>query len=287
MITVHPVPRLFVQYFHQRDVFSDDPFTPAIEPSMPFSLAVMVQNKGAGAARNMRITSAQPQIIENEKGLLVDFNILATEVAGQNLTPSLTATFGNINPGTNAIARWLMTSTIQGLFIDYKATFEHIDGLGNPRLSLIDDVSIHEMIHLVQASGASEDGRPDFLVNDVPDLNDFPDTLYLSDGSTNPMQVVTTATPSGAPSAGNLSVSLTAMMPTGWAYLRVPDPGNGAWRLFRVVRSDGMVIALNTNVWTTDRTFIGLGRRPIRENILHLLDHDSTGGITSTSGRLV
>ena len=279
-ITVLPSPRLTVQYFHQRDVFSDDPFTPAIEPSVPFSLAVMVQNKGAGAARNMRITSAQPQIIENEKGLLVDFNILATEVAGQNLTPSLTATFGTINPGTNAIARWLMTSTIQGLFIDYQATFEHIDGLGNPRLSLIDDVSIHEMIHLVQAGGAFEDGRPDFLVNDAPDLNDFPDRLYLSDGSTNPVQVVTTATPGGMPSAGNLSVSLTAPMPIGWAYLRAPDPANGAWRLLRVVRSDGMVIALNTNVWTTDRTFIGLGRRPIRENILHLLDYDSTGSYT-------
>ena len=165
-ITVHPVPRLTVQYFHERDVFSDDPHTDEIEPSIPFNLAVMVLNKGAGAAKNFRITSAQPEIIENEKGLLVDFKIIATQVAGQNLSPSLTANFGNIGPGSNGIARWLMTSTLQGLFINYSATFEHIDGLGNPKLSLIDDVSIHEMNRLVQAGGSFEDGKPDFLVND-------------------------------------------------------------------------------------------------------------------------
>jgi hypothetical protein len=34
---------------------------------------------------------------------------------------------------------------------------------------------------------------------------------------------------------------------------------------------------VETNVWVTDRTFIGMGRRPVRENILHLLDYDSTG----------
>jgi hypothetical protein len=30
-------------------------------------------------------------------------------------------------------------------------------------------------------------------------------------------------------------------------------------------------------VWTTDRTFLGLGRRPVKENILHLLDYNSPG----------
>lgn len=50
-ITVYPDPRLSVKYFHQRDVFSDDPFTrDLVEPTVPFSLAVMVQNRG-GAPR--------------------------------------------------------------------------------------------------------------------------------------------------------------------------------------------------------------------------------------------
>ncbi|HEY9175293.1 MAG TPA: hypothetical protein VI136_23660, partial [Verrucomicrobiae bacterium] len=130
-ITVHPNPRLFVKYFHQRDVHADDPFTDVVEPSVPFSLAVMVDNRGFGEARNLRITSAQPEIIENEKGLLVDFKIIASEVEGQAMTPSLTVNLGNIGAGQRKIGRWLLTSTLQGLFTDYKATFEHLDSLGN------------------------------------------------------------------------------------------------------------------------------------------------------------
>ena len=89
-ITVQPNPQLYVKYFHQRDVFADDPYTPQIEPSVPYSLAVMVQNRGYGIARSFQITSAQPKIIDNEKGLLIDFKLIGTEVAGQEIWPSLT-----------------------------------------------------------------------------------------------------------------------------------------------------------------------------------------------------
>ncbi len=276
-ITVNPTARLTLDYFHQRDVYSDDPFTDRVEPSIPFNLAIMVRNRGAGAAKNFHITSAQPEIVENDKGLLIDFRIIATEVAGQNLTPSLTANFGTIDPGEISIGRWLLTSTLQGLFIDYKATFEHLDGQGNPRLSLIDEVRIHEMIRLVQAGGSFEDGKPDFLVNNIPDLRDLPDTLWLSDGSSNRVEVVTNAVVAGTLSPANLQVQLTAAMPPGWTYLRVPDPAKGNYRLASIRRSDGFMVSVETNAWVTDRTFIGLGRRPALENVLHLLDHNSTG----------
>ncbi|MCX7868257.1 MAG: hypothetical protein N2438_14245, partial [Limisphaera sp.] len=282
-ITVNPTARLTLDYFHQRDVYADDPFTDPVEPSIPFSLAVMVHNWGAGAARNFRITSAQPEIVENEKGLLIDFKIIATEVAGQSMTPTLTANFGDIPPGGRKIARWLMTSTLQGLFIDYNATFEHLDGQGNPRLSLIDEVRIHEMIRMVQAGGPFEDGLPDFLVNDIADTRDLPDTLWLSDGSSNAVALVTNATVSGTPGPGNLQVTLRADLPPGWSYLRVPDPADGRYQLVAARRSDGVLIpATNSfpNVWVTDRTFLGMGKRPRYENILHLLDFDSPGQYT-------
>ena len=279
-ITVNPSARLNLHYFHQRDVFSDDPFTDIVEPSIPFNLAVMVHNWGAGTARNFRITSAQPEIVDNEKGLLIDFKIIATEVAGQNMTPTLTADFGDIMPGQMKIARWLMTSTLQGLFINYSATFEHLDGRGNPRLSIIDKLDIHELIHMVQAGGAFEDGKPDFLVNDRPDSLDLPDTLWLSDGSSNAVAVVTNAIVTGTLSPANLQVQLSAPMPPGWAYLRVPDPADGRYQLADILRSDGARIAIQTNAWVTDRTFLGMGKPPKREHVLHLLDHDSTGQYT-------
>jgi hypothetical protein len=39
-ITVHPDAKLELKYFHQRDVFADDPFTPEIEPSLPYVLVL-------------------------------------------------------------------------------------------------------------------------------------------------------------------------------------------------------------------------------------------------------
>ena len=279
-ITVRPDAALTLKYFHQRDVFSDDPHTDPTEPAIPYGLAVLVENQGAGPARDLSITSAQPKIVENEKGLFIDFKIIGTEVAGQNLSPSLTADFGTIDPGESKIATWLMTSTLHGLFIDYEATFEHLDGFGDPRLSLIKDVEIHEMIHMIRALGDKDDGFPDFLVNDIPDIDDLPDTVHRSDGAIEPVTVVQTASVTGEVSPANLMVTLNAGLGAGWSYLRVEDPSNGAFRLTRVVRSDGLELSVNENVWVTDRTFRGLGSRPTYENILHIADCDSTGVYT-------
>jgi hypothetical protein len=279
-VMVHPSPSLQVKYFHQREVFADDPFTTAIEPSVPFSLAVMVQNKGHGAARDVRITSAQPKIIENDKGLLVDFKIIATEVAGRNIEPTLTVDFGQINPGTNAIGRWLLTSTLLGGFVEYSATVQHLNGLGDKKLSLVEGVSIHELIQVVRAPGARDDGRPDFLVNDVADLYHRPDTVHLSDGKTERVSVVTEATVDGEPEPGRLEIALTASCPAGFVYLRRPNPGGDRFHLVRVVRSDGVEISVGENAWTTDRTFLGNARRPVVEHTLHLFDWNSTGRYT-------
>jgi hypothetical protein len=279
-ITVHPIPQLSLQYFLERDVYGDDPFTPQIELSIPFNLAVMVANRGYGTANKFQITSAQPKIIDNQKGLLINFQIIGAQVNGQNLTPSLTVNFGDIAPGAIDIGRWLMISSLQGQFDDYQASFQAEDDFGNKKTAIIQDVAIHEMIHLVQAQGAFEDGKPDFLVDDVANARHLPDRLYLSDGSTNPVTVLESSVVDGPPSAGHLQVQLTAPMPAGWTYLLVPDPGKGQYTLTRVVRSDGVEIYFTTNVWTTDRTFVGMGRPPVREYKLHLLDYSSPGSYT-------
>lgn len=281
-ITVRPDAALHLKYFHQRDVFSDDPHTEEIEPPVPFALAVLVENRGAGAARDLTITSSKPEIVDNEKGLFINFETIATEVAGENLSPSLTMDFGEIKPGESKLGTCLMTSTLQGLFIDYEATFEHLDGFGDPRISLIKEVEIHEMNHLIEALGDKADGAPDFLVNDIADIDDRPDTVHFSDGGTAPVSFDETASVDSAVSFDNLTVTLTTSADAGWKYVRIPDPGAGDFVLVSAVRSDGLVIPLDRNIWTTDRTFIGLGRRPIYENILHLADCDSTGSYTLT-----
>lgn len=277
-ILVQPDSRLQVKYFHQRDVFGDDPFTEEIEPVEPFALGLMMSNVGAGAAKNVHMISAQPVITENEKGLLVDFEIIGTKIGPYDATPSLEVYLGNIDPNETVVAQWLMTSSLSGRFSDYQATYRHVDGLGDPRLSLIDSVSIHELIHVVKAQVPSDDNIPDFLVNDIPDANVLPETLYLSNGSVMPVTGVTNAVADAPVSFEDPVVELTVPMVPGYAYVRIHDPGNGNYRLSAVLRSDGTALPAE-NFWLTNR-LIWEDDVSHREKFLHLFDHDPAGPYT-------
>ncbi len=60
----------------------DNPFTPAVEPSLPATLATLILNVGGGPAREVVMDSLQPRIVENDKGLLISFAIVGVSVNG-------------------------------------------------------------------------------------------------------------------------------------------------------------------------------------------------------------
>ena len=279
-ITVRPDPLLYLDYFLVRDVYSDDPFTPQIEPAEPFPLGLLMTNRGKGEARNVRITSSQPEIVDNEKGLLIDFKIIGTQVNTSMVSPSLSVNLGDLQPGKSAVARWMMTSTLQGRFVEYKATFEHIDGLGDPRLSLIDSVTIHELNHVVRVEDPADDFKPDFLANDIPDPDHYPDTLYNSDGTTAPVNIGLNPVIDGFISPSKMQAMLTAVVPSGFVYIRAEEPGQERYRLKKVLRSDGREVRLDDNAWTTHRTIRLVGQPVRREHKLHIFDFNSTGQYT-------
>ena len=279
-IRVFPQPELQIRYFHDRDVFADDPFTDEIEPSIPYSLVAQVNNVGYGDARNLVIEGGEPQIIDNEKGLLIEFVTLGAQVEEQLLAPSLRVDLGAIPAGSNRVGRWVFTSSLQGSFTNFTANFRHLDALGVERLSLLRSVEIHELSHIIQDTRLNSDGRADFLANDVPDLGLVPDTLYLSDGRVMPVVAGSVTSVGPAPVPGNLRVSVTATMPAGWGYLRLQDPGAPEHVLTSVLREDGSVLAVGTNAWTTDRFIFGGDIRPVRTNLVHLVDYASTGRYT-------
>jgi hypothetical protein len=64
-------------------------------------------------AQAMTITSGQPTIVDNEKGLLVSFKIIGTQVGSNSMHPSLVVNFGDIEPQSTVVARWLLTSSLQ------------------------------------------------------------------------------------------------------------------------------------------------------------------------------
>jgi len=278
-ITVNPQPELQLNYFLQRDVIGPDPFTPnVVIPSEPAVLGLLVTNVGGGTANNLAITTAQPQILQNAKGLLVTFQIIGTQVGNQQETPSLTVSFGNIAPGQTGDASFLILSSLEGLFENFTATFSHSNALGGTATSLIKSVQTHDLVHAGDFNDPNSTGATDYLVDDNPNPQNLPDTIYFSNGTTDAVNVATDATSSPVGPSSALTFQVTANVTSGWDYIQLPDPGAG-YTLYRVVRSDGTVIPISDQAWTTDRTISPTGRSTV-DYELHMLDLNSTGSYT-------
>ena len=227
VITVRPDPSLLVHYFWERYVVGDDPFTDEVEPSVPFTLGVAVKNAGFGTAYSLQITSGQPQIIENERGLLVNFMIIGASIGSGSISPSLTVMFGDLAPNTTTVARWQIISSLQGQFMNYSATFENINPLGDPRLSILDELEIHELIRnvMIYSDPNEDDGILDFLVNDRNDLLAYPDALYSSKTLQSynvSVGTVISARALTSETSSFLAVRTTSNS-TGWVYYRYED----------------------------------------------------------------
>ena len=228
-ITVMPDPSLIVHYFWEKYVVGDNPFTDEKEPSVPFALAVAIQNAGYGVAMNLHITSGQPEIIENEKGLLVNFKIIGANIGSESVSPTLTIDFGDIPANTTKVARWWMISSLQGEFKNYSATFEYMNPLGDPKLSVLDDLQIHELIRNIYIYHEDEDdGILDFLADDINDLYEIPDALYSSKTferyNVSSGEVISLQNINFASFQSQQVVAITNT--SGWVYFRYEDTQN-------------------------------------------------------------
>ena len=256
----------------QRDILGDDALTEPIEPIVPAELAVMVQNNGYGTAKNVRIESAQPKIVENEKGLAINFALISSNLNGQPAQLGLTnINFGNIAPKTSTIGQWWFTSDLLGHFIAYETKLTHLDSRGNPDLSLISGTALHELIKSVRVYSGVEDNINDFLVNEVQDSKETPDIIFLSNGGTLDVYPAVNSSTTGSIASANHEIELlvTPLQP-GWNYHKLNDPGNGNYKIISVTRSDGQIIPLD-NVWQTHVTLPD-GKEPVYENKIHFLD---------------
>lgn len=278
-ITVVPNPNLELKYFLETQIFSDDPFTPEVEPAVPFSLGLLVNNSGAGVANNLQIASSQPEIVENETGLVVDFDITGTRIGLDPIAPSLNVNFGDLAAGNTAVAQWILVSSIQGEFVSYSAEFEHVSELDDPELSLIESVNILGLTRVVLDDESElADDKPDFLTDDFPDIDDLADTVHLSNATTEPVTTITSAEVVG--DAPNLTATVNADIPEGWFYLRLEDPFDGAFPLKAVTRSDGKPIVFEYNAWQTSRIIRELGEAEVAERLVHIFDRGGVGQYT-------
>ena len=278
-LTVKPSPQLDLTYFMQRDIYGDDPLTKdVVEPMVPAEFALLINNVGYGDATNVRMTTEQPKIVENEKGLLIDFELLSSQVNGGDKTlalgSSVPADFGTIPAQRTAYAQWWFTSTLLGHFLDYDVQATHLTSYGNEDLSLLNSVTIHELIRSINAKAADGSPLKAWLVNDIKDGDDLPDMLYLSDGEVEQVSMARSAS-----IVRNNPTQCTVTIEPGdreWNYGNVNDPTLGRQDILSVTRDDGVEIDLR-NVWQTDRTLRD-GMDPVKEFRIHIADKLEVNG---------
>lgn len=252
-ITVKPMPQLVLDYFMPYAVLGDNPYTPLVEPPVPYSLGLRVVNFGYGSAANLRIDSAQPKIVANDEGLLVDFKLQSTNVNDAPVVPtSLAVSFGDLASKKAGTASWQMISTLSGKFKEFKTSFTHASELGGDLTSFITATNPHYLTHMVKVNLPGRDARLDFLgyETDITANSDkLPQYIYESEipiGSTSldDARQSVTVLPASAPAHPTPEYpSVILTLPAGaagWVYTRLSDPSQGLLKLLDVVRADGV-----------------------------------------------
>lgn len=276
-LTVKPSPIFDLTYFMQRDIKGDDPLTEEIEPCEEAEFSLLVNNIGYGDATDVKMFTEQPKIVDNEKGLLIDFELMSSQLNGGEKTlalgGSVATDFGTIPAKSTSYAQWWIKSSLLGHFTDYNLEATHVTSYGNPDLSLLNDVTIHELIRSIDI----EDGNSKavgFMTNDIADTEDIPDMLYLSNGEIETVSATQNAVISKVSDTDyKLTVSTGV---SGWCYGNIADPTYGVSTLKSVVRqSDGQEMSLR-NFWQTERTLRD-GKEPLYENRIHFTDNLHSG----------
>ena len=271
-IYVKPTPLLTLDYFLPKDVYADDAFTTQIEPPVPFTLGVRVSNNGESIARDLKINSSQPKIIENELGLLIDFKITSSFVDNESIAPTLLIDFGNIDAQSAKMGRWQMETTLSGEFVAFTAEFSHSDELGGELTSLLEAVNTHELIHDVLVDLPGRDGIEDFFARDG-DIYRVYESNTL-DTVVNNQSGLSTLSSVGQEGAQH-SYSVTAPVTDGFLYVQLPDPQSENKDIIRVIRHDGKILN-KANYWLSKT------RKPDNSwsYFINLFDQNSKGKYT-------
>ncbi|MDV2078509.1 putative Ig domain-containing protein [Marinobacter xestospongiae] len=283
-IIVKPQPNLVLDYFLPTEVNGDNPFTPEIEPIEPYHLGVRVGNTGSGPAHAVKIQSAQPRIVENERGLLVDFTITGSFVDDQPAAKTLLTDFGSVPARSNTTARWIMETSLTGSFTEFDASFSHADEYGGELTSLIDNVSTHFLVHDVLVDLPGRDPVRDFLSRDGDSLRVFESERTGQDlpmcrdcfAVTAPSAQLGSARSTGLGASHTLAVAPQAEP----AHLKVADPYQGAQPVSAAIRADGSALP-GANVWLSKTL---RDDNVTYDHYLNLFDTSVAGNYTVTFG---
>ena len=263
-LTVNPSPDLHLTYFIQRNFVGDNPLTDEVEPWEPAEFALLIQNKGSGDAIDLKIETSDPQIVDNQAHLPVEFTKLYTTIDGVEGTMNFNKLdLGRITAGQNIMARWWFYSNVSAYVASYEAHMTKHSNYG-VEFDLITLDGIDELTHsvkgIVSAPAAARGMKKVapaqvntttdiFLLNKVPDEQNLPDYVIDKDGNgTDDLEIISANITMVAADALSYTLSTTASR-SGWVYGIVDDPLSTK-QLKTVIRnSDNQDVT--SNMWQT------------------------------------
>ncbi len=280
-LPVSPSPHLQLDYFIPHDIIADDPLTsPIIEYTIPATIGLRMKNDGYGTAKNVRIATIQPQITENQLGLVVEFRMLETMRNGAGHSQPLSdINLGNVLPSETQTLEYYLMSSLLGTLTVQDVNVIHKSSVDDKDMSLV-DARAHRLVKPVLQYGTLCDSIHDFLTDDIPNGYNIPDSLYLSNGSATAVYEATNTIFDHYVTPSDIIVQVTLYPDTiGWNYGETDDPGRGKYEILSCVRDDSTNIPLD-NIWLT---FVDLleDQDPIYINKLHIVDTLSTARTTT------
>lgn len=275
-LTVSPSPQLQLTYFMQRDVYADDPLTDEMEEAEAAEFALLINNIGYGDAKQLRLTTNSPQIVENEKGLLINFSLDSARLNGkQTILPidaKVKTDFGTVPAQQQAYAQWYFSSTLLGHFTDFDVEATHITSYGNADLTLLDKVSVHEMIRSIRTPSQVSSQGIGWLVNDDMDADAVPERLYKADGNIEPVAEAIATFQRQDAQTGILTLT---PQQAGWNYARTNDLTAGKQRIRKIVRMSDQTEISPRNVWQTP-CVLHTSQDPLHIPYIHIADYVTT-----------
>jgi uncharacterized repeat protein (TIGR01451 family) len=130
-ITVYPAPELIITYT----------LPPASCTSNFFDMQTVIFNDGRGPARNMRFSSAQPQVSDNQSGLLIGFQISETLINGVSQGQLLDLGLGTLQPGEQITVVWRLHADRPGRFVEFTSEYRQSNYEGVQLTPLIREIN--------------------------------------------------------------------------------------------------------------------------------------------------
>lgn len=282
-LTVNPSPDLHLTYFIQRHFIGDDLRTEEVEPWEPAQFALLIQNKGAGEAIDLKIDTSDPGVVSNLDGKPIKFEKLYTTIDGVEKNFNFNhLELGSIPAGKNIMTRWWFYSSMAAHVTSFNVEMTKHSSYG-VEFDLITLDGCYELTQAVKGSikrpnsqtrVASQTPDPSagiYLVNRLPDDENLPDYLIDQNGdSTDDLEIVSSSMT--AASLGNNQYQLTVSASRdGWVYGNMQDPTNYTMNLVKVIRNSDNA-DVTSNFWQTDRT-VNSDLSTTVSNRLHMADN--------------